>query len=163
MFSHDIFTDRDEVDTMLVFWTPEVRVGEGAGFQLSLATPTNMDLSALPIDSVTITFSDGYYPVVLQHSPPTGDQVADTAVRLVKIGKLLPEDEDEEPEEICADLRWRPGERLVVSGSISSEAPGLLTVGVVLLRCDRLFIRPSTGCEYHCGNCTKRLDHRNAT
>lgn len=116
------------LDTMLVFWTPEVRVGEEAGFQLSLATPTNMDLSALPIDSVTITFSDGYYPVALQHSPPTDDQVADTIVRLVKIGKLVPEDEDEEPEEICADLRWRPGERLVVSGSISSEGPGLLTV-----------------------------------
>lgn len=116
------------LDTMLVFWTPEVRVGEEAGFQLSLATPTNMDLSALPIDSVTITFSNGYYPVVLQHSPPTDDQVADTAVRLVKVGKLVPEDEDEEPEEISADLRWKPGERLVVSGSISSEAPGLLTV-----------------------------------
>lgn len=116
------------LDTMLVFWTPEVRVGEEAGFQLSLATPTNMDLSAVPIDSVTITFSNGYYPVVLQHSPPTDDQVADTAVRLVKVGKLVPEDEDEGPEEISADLRWKPGERLVVSGSISSEAPGLLTV-----------------------------------
>lgn len=116
------------LDTMLVFWTPEVRVGEEAGFQLSLATPTNMDLSAVPIDSVTITFSNGYYPVVLRHSPPADDQVADTAVRLVKVGKLVPEDEDEEPEEICADLRWKPGERLVVSGSISSEAPGLLTV-----------------------------------
>lgn len=116
------------LDTMLVFWAPEVRVGEEVAFQLSLATPTNMDLSALPIDSVTITFSDGYYPVVLQHSPPTDVQVADTVVRLVKVGKLVPEDEDEEPEEICADLRWKPGERLVVSGSISSEAPGLLTV-----------------------------------
>jgi hypothetical protein len=122
---------------MLVFWTPEVQVGEEAGFQLSLATPTNMDLSALPIDSVTITFSNGYYPVVLQHSPPTDDQVADTAVRLVKVGKLVPEDEDEESEEISAGLRWKPGERLVVSGSISSEAPGLLTVGVFLPGCDR--------------------------
>ncbi|KAG2153198.1 Gryzun, putative trafficking through golgi-domain-containing protein [Suillus clintonianus] len=116
------------LDTMLVFWTPEVRVGEEAGFQLSLATPTNIDLSALPIDSVIITFSNGYYPVILRHSPPTDGQVADTVVRLVKIGKVVPEDEDEEPEEICADLRWKPGERLVVSGSISSEAPGPLTV-----------------------------------
>ncbi|KAG1830148.1 Gryzun, putative trafficking through golgi-domain-containing protein [Suillus variegatus] len=116
------------LDTMLVFWVPEVRVGEEAGFQLSLSTPTNIDLSTLPIDSVTITFSDGYCPVVLRHSPPTDSQVAERAVRLVKIGKVVPEDEDEELEEICADLRWRPGERLVVSGSISSEAPGLFTV-----------------------------------
>lgn len=118
------------LDTMLVFWVPEVRVGEEAGFQLSLSTPTNIDLSTLPIDSVTITFSDGYYPVVLRHSPPTDGQVADRAVRLVKTGKVVPEDEDEdeELEEIYADLRWMPGERLVVSGSISSEAPGLLTV-----------------------------------
>ncbi|KAG2132301.1 Gryzun, putative trafficking through golgi-domain-containing protein [Suillus bovinus] len=116
------------LDTMLVFWVPEVRVGEDAGFQLSLAAPTNIDLSALPIDSVTITFSDGYHPVVLRHSPPTDGQVADKVVRLLKIGKVVPEDEDDEPEEICADLRWRSGERLVVSGSISSEVPGLLTV-----------------------------------
>lgn len=120
------------LDTTLVFWTPEVRVNEEAGFQLSLATPTNMDLSALPIDTVTITFSDGYYPVVLRHLPPTDSQVADRVVQLVKIGQVVPEDadedEDEEPEEICADLRWGPGERLVVSGSISSEAPGMLTV-----------------------------------
>jgi hypothetical protein len=136
MFFHIIFTDWHGVDTMLVFWTPEVRVGEEAGFQLSLATPTNMDLSALPIDSVTITFSDGYYPVVLRQSSPTDGQVADRVVRLVKIGKVVPEDEDEEPEEIFADLRWGPGERLVVSGSISSETPKLLTVGVILARYD---------------------------
>jgi hypothetical protein len=119
------------LDTMLVFWTPEVRVGEEAGFQLSLATPTNMDLSALPIDSVTITFSDGYYPVVLRHLSPTDGQVADRVVRLVKIGKVVPEAEDEEPEEIFADLRWGPGERLVVSGSISSETPEPLTVASI--------------------------------
>lgn len=121
------------LDTMLLFWTPEVRVGEEAGFQLSLATPTDMDLSALPIDSVTITFSGGYYPVVLQHSPHTDGQVADRAVRLVNIGNVVPEDEGDEPEEIYIDLRWRPGERLVVSGNISSEAPGPLTVVSIIV------------------------------
>lgn len=121
------------LDTVLVFWMPEVRVGEEAGFQLSLAISTDMDLSALPIDSVTITFSGGYYPVILRHSPHTGSQVADRAVRLVNIGKVVPEDEDDEPEEIYTDLRWRPGERLVVSGSISSETPGPLTVVSIIV------------------------------
>ncbi|KAG1737900.1 Gryzun, putative trafficking through golgi-domain-containing protein [Suillus paluster] len=140
------------LDTMLVFWTPEVRVGEEAGFQLSLAAPTNIDLSALPVDSVVVTFSDGYYPVVLRHSPPIDGEVADTVVRLVKIGKVAPEDEDEEPEEICADLRWRPGERLVVSGSISSEAPGPLTVvsiTVILAQNDWIIEMPHESCVSH--------------
>ncbi|OAX31943.1 hypothetical protein K503DRAFT_702885 [Rhizopogon vinicolor AM-OR11-026] len=133
------------LDTILVFWTPEVRVGEEAAFQLSLAAPTNIDLSALPVASVTITFSNGYYPVVLRHSPSTDNQAADQNVRLVKIGKVMPEDEDEEPEEIAADLRWRPGERLVVSGSISSAAPGPLTVvsiSVILAQSDWVIEMP---------------------
>lgn len=125
------------MDTRLVFWTPEVRVSEEAAFQLSLAAPTNIDLSAFPVASVIITFSDGYYPVVLRHSPSVDDEAVDKDVRLVKIGKVLEdEDEDEVPEEIEADLRWRPGEKRVVSGSISSTAPRPLTVRPVLAKCD---------------------------
>jgi hypothetical protein len=116
---------------MLVFWTPEVRVGEEAAFQLSLAAPTNIDLSFLPITSVTITFSNGYYPVVLRHSPPTDDEATCQDIRLVKIGKVVHEDDDEEPDEVGADLRWRPGGRLVLSGSISSIVPKPLTVHFV--------------------------------
>ncbi|KAG0708617.1 Gryzun, putative trafficking through golgi-domain-containing protein [Suillus ampliporus] len=148
----DLKESKPLLDTMLVFWTPEVRVGEEAGFQLSLAAPTNIDLSAIPVDSVIITFSDGYYPVVLRHSPPMDSEVADTVVRLVKIGKVAPEDEDEEPEEICADLRWRSGEKLVVSGSISSEAPGPLTVvniTVILAQNDWVIEMPHELCVSH--------------
>lgn len=123
---------------MLVFWTPEVRVGEEAAFQLSLAAPTDVDLSAFPVASVTITFSDGYYPVVLRHLPSMG--ATDNGVQLVKIGNVIPENGDnDEPEEIGADLRWSLGKRLVVSGSIPSVAPGLLTVRPILAKCDTRF------------------------
>jgi len=113
---------------MLVFWTPEVRVGDEAASQLSLAAPTDINLSALPIISVTITFSDGYHPVVLRHSPFAEDEAIDNDIHLVKIGKVVRKDEDEEHEEIGADLRWGSGKRLVVSGSISTTAPRPLTV-----------------------------------
>ena len=125
-----------QVDTMLVFWTPEVRVGDEAAFQLSLAAPTDINLSALPIASVTITFSDDYHPVVLQHSPSAEDEAVDNDIHLVKIGKVVRKDEDEEPEEIGADLRWGSGKTLVLSGNISSTASGSLTVRLLSEKCD---------------------------
>jgi len=125
-----------QVDAMLVFFAPEVRVGDVAAFQLSLAASTDINLSALSIVSVIITVCDGYHPVVLRHSPFAEDEAIDNDIHVVKIGKVVRKDEDEEPEEIGADLRWGSGKRLVVSGSTTSTAPGPLTVHPILEKCD---------------------------
>ena len=73
-----------QVDTMLIFWTLKVRVGDEAAFQLSLAALTDIILPALPIISVTLMFSDGYHPVVLRHSPFAEDEGIDNDIHLVK-------------------------------------------------------------------------------
>ncbi|KAH7928708.1 hypothetical protein BV22DRAFT_1004322 [Leucogyrophana mollusca] len=114
------------LDTTMLFWKSEVRVGEDAAFQLSLIAPTNTVISSLPIDSITVRFTEEYAPVIIQHTPASTQD----RVRLVQVGRLEHEDEDMEIE---ADLRLKPGDRLIVSGTMSSEIPRLLKVSSVTI------------------------------
>ncbi|KAH7910026.1 Gryzun, putative trafficking through golgi-domain-containing protein [Hygrophoropsis aurantiaca] len=105
----------------IVFWKSEVRVGEDAVFQLSLIAPTNTVISSLPIDSITIHFPDEYGPVIIRHKASSTHE----CVRLVQVGQVKHEDEEVEVE---ADLRWMPGDRLIVTGTVSSDIPRVLKI-----------------------------------
>ncbi|KAN0081393.1 Foie gras liver health family 1 domain containing protein [Tylopilus felleus] len=63
----DIKESEPILNTSVVFWKPEVRVGEEMAFQVTLAVPENATISELPIHSFSISFSEGYMPIIIHH------------------------------------------------------------------------------------------------
>ena len=108
----------------MIFWKPVVKVGEEAAFQFSLIMPPSSDISDLPINSLAIAFSDDYFPVTLCHSASESS----APVRLVHVGQVQPVGPTARPLEVVANLRWRPGDTLVVSGTVPSSSPKQLSV-----------------------------------
>lgn len=141
------------VNTSVVFWKSDVRVGEEAAFQISLAAPSDAAISALPIHSISISFSEGYTPVVIHHDVSTHSE----AVRLVSLGQIT----GEQPVEVGAYLRWRPGDQIILTGTLTSDVPGVFSVCIFLFlfssHDDRI---DGVGLD-HCGNAERReLDDR---
>ncbi|KAH7883282.1 Gryzun, putative trafficking through golgi-domain-containing protein [Phlebopus sp. FC_14] len=119
------------LNTSVVFWRPEVRVGEPAAFQISLVAPSKTVISELPISSITIVFPDEYAPVVIRHNasgPATSE-----AVRMVRVGHIQSTVSTGHASEVEANLRWKPDDRIIVTGTISSDGPGLLSVSNVII------------------------------
>lgn len=50
-----------------------------------------------------------------------------TRIRRVDLGHVS--DDDEEVEDVSADLRWTPGSKIVFAGTMSSESPMTMKVG----------------------------------
>jgi hypothetical protein len=128
------------VDSTVVFWTPEVQVGERAAFQLSLTAPRNTTISALPIAELNVLFDEGVKPVVVRHL----SQNLEDAVRTVDLGHVGPSDVEEHVEngpELQACLRWKPGDVVIFTGTMSSNVPG--SFKVIL---SRRMILEFTGC-----------------
>jgi hypothetical protein len=106
------------VDSAVVFWSPEVQVGEQSAFQISLTAPPDVTISSLPFTELTVFLGGGVKPVLIKHVP--SDHVG--RVRKVGIGHIDPQDEDNRPEaEAC--LRWEPGDVVVFAGTILSPVP----------------------------------------
>ncbi|EGN92744.1 hypothetical protein SERLA73DRAFT_98785 [Serpula lacrymans var. lacrymans S7.3] len=119
------------LDTISVFWKQQVRVAEAAAFQLSLSAPLNTVISSLPIDSISVFFSEGFAPLTIRHSAPSEPKSSDRVpMQLVKVGHV---ESGGETRELQADLRWRPGDILVLAGTISSEVPLTIKVSKILL------------------------------
>ena len=112
------------VDSMVIFWSSEVKVGEEVAFQISVAAPSNIDLSALPISSLAIQFMNDIPPVLVQHMASNSD--ATTGIRRVDLGHIS--DDNEEFEHVTADLRWAPGSKIIFAGTMSSESPMTMKV-----------------------------------
>lgn len=116
-----------------MFWSPEVKVGEPAAFQISLTAPTDITVSALPFTSLLVQFSGGEItPVMIQHSAPKEDR---PFVQRVDIGQLSVHTEEDHSDsetarEVHADLRWQPGGTIILCGTLSSEIPTSLKVCV---------------------------------
>ena len=108
----------------MVFWKPEVRVGEEAAFQITLAAPSDAATSALPIHSISILFSDGYAPIFIHHDASSGSE----HVRLVPLGHV----QGENSIGVGADLRWRPGDQVILAGTLASDVPGIFSVRPLL-------------------------------
>ena len=117
------------VDTSVVFWAREVKVKEPAVFQLSLAAPSDVIISLLPIASLEIHFatSSGTIPsVLIRHSPLNTDN-AKSAVRKVELGQIGLDDH-KQTVQLETDLRWEPGSTIVFSGTLFSKVPTSLKV-----------------------------------
>lgn len=111
---------------MVVFWASDVKVGEEVAFQISVTAPSNIDLSALPVSSLAVQFTEDFPPVLVKHA--ASDSAATTTrIRRVDLGHVS--DDDEEADDVSADLRWTPGSKIVFAGTMSSESPMTMKVG----------------------------------
>lgn len=114
------------VNTSVVFWKPDVRVAEEAAFQISLVAPPDAAISALPIYSISILFSEGYAPIIIHHDASTS--IHSEAVQLVPLGQI----QGENPVEVSVYLRWRPGDQIILTGTLASDVPGVFSVRAFL-------------------------------
>jgi hypothetical protein len=111
----------------VVFWKPNVEVGEQAAFQLSLTAPSTISISSLPITSLAVEFSSDILPVTIRH---VESEVTGSSVRRIELGHITTKDD---VHEIEGHLRWHPGDTIVFSGVMSSDTPRLLKVCFVVL------------------------------
>lgn len=114
------------VDSDVVFWSPEVKVGEQGAFQMSLTAPKSNTISSIPFTQLTLHFSEDFSPITLEHEASD----AESTVQKVDLG-LITTNESEDT--IKANLRWRPGQTIVFAGLMKSEVPTVLKV--CLLSC----------------------------
>ncbi|KAG5645413.1 hypothetical protein DXG03_006237 [Asterophora parasitica] len=112
-------------DSNVVFWAPEVKVGEPAAFQLSLIAPRDVPISSLPISSLSIYFSHVEDPVVVRHEE---QECPPSPFQLVNVKHAA--SSSEAFEDTVAHLRWQLGESLIIAGTISSDAPTSLELKV---------------------------------
>ncbi|KAG9221235.1 hypothetical protein CCMSSC00406_0008930 [Pleurotus cornucopiae] len=124
-------------DTQMVFWLPEVKVDESAAFQLSLTAPSNVDISELPISSLTIHFSGSINPVVIKHDGGAEKGTLAGNIARIDIGTITNQELDSSSETdetvLSGHLRWGKGSTLTIAGSILSSAPGSYHVTKLVL------------------------------
>ncbi|KAG8221229.1 glutathione transferase omega-1 [Butyriboletus roseoflavus] len=121
----DLTESEPILNTSVVFWRPDVRVGEEVAFQISLAAPSDVTLSTLPIHSISILFSEGYTPIIIHHDASTHSEL----VQLVPLGQIG----GEKPVEVGVHLRWRPGDQIILTGTLSSDTPGVFSVSNIVM------------------------------
>ncbi|EMD33144.1 hypothetical protein CERSUDRAFT_118207 [Gelatoporia subvermispora B] len=122
------------LESCVVFWKPDVNVGETIPFQILLTAPSGVSMSAIPFTTLSVEFSADVPPLVIQHSAEHSDEVL-PQVRTIDLGHIaIPSsdsEEEEEPRIIGGVLRWAPGSTVVLSGTLLSDTP--TTVSVVKL------------------------------
>ncbi|KAK0494835.1 Gryzun, putative trafficking through golgi-domain-containing protein [Armillaria luteobubalina] len=119
-------------DSNVVFWTPEVKVGQPAAFQVSITAPSDVAISDLPFMSLSIRFSDDTLPVVvLRHSDTEVDD--SSKVTHVHLGHISKTDTEGVPSTLTTNLRWKQDSTLILSGTFSSEVPTTLKIEELLL------------------------------
>jgi hypothetical protein len=118
------------VDVTVVFWSPEVVVGEHVTFQVTLSAPSTVALSVLPIALMELVFSGANRSIRVQH---TGDVGKLETVRKFDLGHvdMHGSGEDSQVGDTSAYLRWRPDDVLVLCGTISSNVTCSLTVCLI--------------------------------
>ena len=112
------------VDVTVVFWASEVMVGERGAFQIALSAPGNVTMVSLPIEAVEVVFGGGGRPVVVAVKHEGGDgEVA--AVQRVELGHVDVRGSDGGGDGGSGSgcLRWRPGDTVVLCGTVSSDVP----------------------------------------
>jgi len=111
------------VDTNVVFWSPSVKVGDVAAFQVSLTAPNSISVSSIPFVSATIYLEDGP-PIIVRRSADMKQNTS--AVQWYDAGEISMSSRD--PVEIGAVLQWNLGDVLIISGRIISDKPTELKV-----------------------------------
>jgi len=113
-----LFNGLLSVDTNVVFWSPSVKVGDMAAFQVSLTAPSSISVSSIPFVSATIYLEDGP-PIIVRHS--ADKKQSTNAVQWHDAGEISMSSRD--PVEIGIVLQWNLGDVLIVSGRIISDKP----------------------------------------
>lgn len=109
----------------MIFWAPEVKIDERAVYQIVLTAPPNIYISSLPFASLAVYLREDSPPILIRHVQgelPAGN------VQQVRLGHVDYSALPAASVELEANLRWRPGGSLVLTGSLSSASP--LTISV---------------------------------
>ncbi|KAJ7287102.1 Gryzun, putative trafficking through golgi-domain-containing protein [Mycena rebaudengoi] len=112
----------------VVFWSPEIKVGEPAAFQLSLGSPANATISSLPFASLEIHFSGDLPPIVVNHV--AAETVLPHSVQRIDVGDLSL---SRTSAPLTASLRWQPGASTIFTGNLFSDVPASFKVLKVVL------------------------------
>ncbi|PPQ93844.1 hypothetical protein CVT25_013553 [Psilocybe cyanescens] len=123
----DLADARPIFDSDVIFWSPEVKVGEQAAFQLTLTAPSSIGISSIPFSRIALHFSEGAPPVIVEHNPSDEQD----SVQTVNIGHITLSESNRPA--IKADLRWSKGSSIIFMGSLSSEAPTVFKITSVVL------------------------------
>jgi hypothetical protein len=116
-----------KVDTSVNFWSSEAFIDERVAFQLSLTAPIDLVISDLPFSSLAIYFSHREEPVVVHHNK---DATSTAKIQRVDLGDLSLEIAGESE----GYLRWEKGATILFAGTVSSDVPLTVTVGLYHLR-----------------------------
>ncbi|RPD57771.1 hypothetical protein L226DRAFT_490820 [Lentinus tigrinus ALCF2SS1-7] len=128
----DLSESKPIVDAAVVFWDPEVNVGDLAPFQILLSSHPNVSLSSLPFTSLAIHFSGDVPPIVVRHTH-NDDDTDIPPVQRIDLGEFVVSPAPSETKEIEGSLRWGAGTTIVLTGSVSSNLPMNVSVSKLVL------------------------------
>ncbi|KAF8891851.1 Gryzun, putative trafficking through golgi-domain-containing protein [Infundibulicybe gibba] len=118
----DLSESRSIFDSSVIFWLPEVKVGETTAFQLSLTASIHTTITSLPFSSLVVHFSNNISPIVVQHS----HDLSSSSVQRVDLGHVSSSRPDASVLQAC--LRWPTGGTIIFTGTMSSDVPTTLEV-----------------------------------
>ena len=118
------------VDYSVIFWSPEVKVDERAAYQITLTAPSRIYISSLPFTSIAIYIREDAVPIIVQH---VDIEPSDNTAQEVRLGHLDYNAMPEDSPIVEANLRWRRGGSIVLTGSLSSAQPTTISVGPVYI------------------------------
>lgn len=121
--SYPILITRILVDSNVVFWSPEVKVDEQAAFQITLTSPSIVNIGSIPFSRLAIYFAKQESPIIIEHEPSEGE----STVMVINLGHITHGEDDEQPV-VKGNLRWKVGAVIIFAGSISSSVPSVLKV-----------------------------------
>ncbi len=127
----DADTSAHLVDSTIVFWEPEVDVGEPVPYQLLLTSHAHVSLSSIPFTSLAIHFNTDIPPIIVRHSEDDPDANI-PAVQRIHMGDLVMSPVPIEPKEVEGALRWGAGTTIVFAGSVLSNLPTHISVSVYI-------------------------------
>ncbi|CAL1711378.1 unnamed protein product [Somion occarium] len=122
------------LDTSAVFWKSHVNVDQAAAFQITLTAPEIISLASLPFTSLLVQFSGDLPSITVQHTAPESDADV-SSLQKIDLGDLSTSSSDNEDKDkdIKANLRWRPGDTLILCGNLTSSVPSNMTVSKLVL------------------------------
>ncbi|KIP04097.1 hypothetical protein PHLGIDRAFT_31528 [Phlebiopsis gigantea 11061_1 CR5-6] len=130
----DLLDTEPLLDSSIVFWSSEVKVGDHAVYQLTLSAPSHLYMSSLPFVSLSIHFDDDVPRITIVHKAPEDGSEA-PLVQRVDLGQvdLSVDSAHDAAREVEAVLRWKPGSAIVFTGSLVSPVPATLTISRLVL------------------------------